>query len=276
MQTHFPILQGLQSIDLLSKFQILSVISSYSGKIPGNTFLPNWKCLPDLLVKMDDIKPLLQKIIPFRFVPPRCAWRGMPYPVLFWRNRLFISFAWFMMETVFEWDCSSKVWSKLCRRILTRLIQCEIPLSLFFFEFLVRETVRVILLCHLVHLYALLLGPTNFELRFTINWISEKSIVDTCKMSTLRVNFLAASLPRIPGYMVLFLFFSFAVSSTMATPFLDHAARVERASSLSLLKFSSGFAFNQELSAGAVDKSLIPIKKTVRTLYFWYCFAQLE
>ena len=33
-----------------------------------------------------------------------------------------------------------------------------------FFEFLFGEMVRVILLCQLVHLYALLLGPANFEL----------------------------------------------------------------------------------------------------------------
>ena len=45
-----------------------------------------------------------------------------------------------------------------------RLIDSEIPLSLVSFEFLFGETVRVILLCQLVHLYALLLGPANFEL----------------------------------------------------------------------------------------------------------------
>ena len=33
---------------------------------------------------------------------------------------------------------------------------------------------------------------------------------------------------------------------------------------------------NQEVSASAVDHSLIPIKKTLRTLHFRYCFAQLE
>ena len=41
-------------------------------------------------------------------------------------------------------------------------------------------------------------------------------------MFTLRVNSFAASFPRVKGIMVLFLFFSFAVSSTMATPCLDH------------------------------------------------------
>ena len=46
-------------------------------------------------------------------------------------------------------------------------IQCEIPLSLVSFAILFRGMVRVILLCQHVHLYALLLGPPNFEFRFT-------------------------------------------------------------------------------------------------------------
>ena len=85
--------------------------------------------------------------------------------------------------------------------------------------------VRVILLCQLVHLYALSLGPANFEFRFTIDLVSENTIVNTFVQFILRVNSFAASLPRVEGYMVLFLFFSFAVSSTMATPFLDHVVR---------------------------------------------------
>ena len=93
----------------------------------------------------------------------------------------------------------------------------------------------------------------SIRLRVTINWISEESIVNTCKMFTMRVNFLAASLPRIPGCMVLYLLFGFAMSS---------------ASILSLSNF-----IHQALAASAVHNSL---KKTVRTLYFWYSFAQLE
>ena len=42
------------------------------------------------------------------------------------------------------------------------------------------------------------------------------------------------------------------------------------------MKHSSGFVFNQEMSAGAIDHSLILIKKIVRTLYSWKNFAQLE
>ena len=64
-------------------------------------------------------------------------------------------------------------------------------------------------------------------------------------MFTLRVNFLAAPLPRIPGNMVLFLFFGFAVSSTMATPFLDHVVRDRESIQSQFVKLSSRFAVNQ-------------------------------
>ena len=77
----------------------------------------------------------------------------------------------------------------------TRLIQSEIPLFLISSEFLFRVTVRVILLCQLVYLYALLLGPANFELRFTIDLVSEIAIVNTIVMFLLSVNSFAASLP---------------------------------------------------------------------------------
>ena len=76
-----------------------------------------------------------------------------------------------------------------------------------------------------VLLWALLFSPSDCMLWFTIHWISEKSIVNTFEMFTLRVNFLAASHPRIPSYMVLFLFFGFAVSSTMIRSFLHHVVR---------------------------------------------------
>ena len=68
-----------------------------------------------------------------------------------------------------------------------------------------------------VHIFTLLFCPSDCELRFTINWISEKSIVNTCKMFTLAIDFLTASLPRIPGYMVLFLYLGLAMSSTMGS-----------------------------------------------------------
>ena len=58
-----------------------------------------------------------------------------------------------------------------------------------------------------VHLFALLFYSSDCELWFTINCISKKSIVNPYKMSTLRVNFLAASLPRIPVYLMLFFLF---------------------------------------------------------------------
>ena len=99
--------------------------------------------------------------------------------------------------------------------------------------------------------------------------------MNTCKMSTLRVNFLAASLPRIPGHMVLCLFFGFAMSSTMSRSFLHHVVRDRECIQSEFVKLSSEFAVNQALSASAVHNSLISRKKTVRALYFWKSFAQL-
>ena len=89
-------------------------------------------------------------------VPPGIAWGRVPSPVLLWRYWFCNFLTWLTMKTVFERDCSSKIWSKS-----HRLIQGEIPLSLVSFEFLCREMVRVILLCQFVHLYALLLCPAN-------------------------------------------------------------------------------------------------------------------
>ena len=207
--------------------------------------------------------------IPFRLVPPRCAWRGMPSPVLSCRNRLINFFAWLAEKTIFDRDSSSKIGSKFHRPIFVWLVQGGIPLSLVPSIFLCREMTRMVFFCKFVHLFALLFCPSDCKLRFTINWISEKSIVNTCKMSTLSVNFLAASLPRIPSFLVLFLFFGFAMSSTMSSPFLYHIVRDREYIQSLFVKLSSRFAVNQELSANAVHNSLIPIKKTVRTLYFW-------
>ena len=73
-----------------------------------------------------------------------------------------------------------------------------------------------------VHLFALMFRPSDCDLWFTINRISEKSIVNTCKMSTLGVDFLAASLPRVPSHMMVCLFSGFVMSSTMIASFLYH------------------------------------------------------
>ena len=62
----------------------------------------------------------------------------------------------------------------------------------------------------------------------------------------------------------------------MTAPFLTNAMRDRECLQSKFVKVYSGFTFNQELSANAVDNSLIPIKKTVGTLYFWQSFAQLK
>ena len=153
-------------------------------------------------------------------VPPRVAGGRVPYPVLCWRNWFCNVLTWLTMKTVFERDCRSKIWSKSHKRVFAWLIQGEIPLTLVYFEILCREMVRVILFCQFVHLHALLFCPANFELWITIDLVSEKTVVNTCKLFTLRVNFLTASLPRIPSQVVLSLYFGFAMPSTMSRSFI--------------------------------------------------------
>ena len=95
-------------------------------------------------------------------------------------------------------------------------------------------------------------------------------------MFTLGVDFLTASLPRIPSHVVFSLYFGLSVSSTMGSAFLYHVVRDRDCIQSLFVKLSSGLAVNQALSAGAVHNSLIPRKKTLGTLYFWCSFAQLE
>ena len=110
----------------------------------------------------------------------------------------------------------------------------------------------MVFFCKFIPLFALLLGPANKELWFTLNSVSEKTIVNTFVIITLRVNSCAASLPRNPGHMVLYLFFGFAMSSTMTASFLYHVVRERECIQSYFVKLSSGFAVNQALSASAV------------------------
>ena len=62
----------------------------------------------------------------------------------------------------------------------------------------------------------------------------------------------------------------------MGSAFLDHVVRDREGIQSLSVKCYSGFAVNQALSASAVHNSLIPKKKTLRTLHFWCSFAQLN
>ena len=85
--------------------------------------------------------------------------------------------------------------------------------------------------------------------------------MNSCKKFTLGVDFLAASLPRIPGHMVLFLYLGFAVCrAPWVATFLDHEVRDRECIQSLSVKLSSGFAVNQALSASAIHNSLISIK----------------
>ena len=175
-----------------------------------------------------------------------------------------------MVQAVFHRDSGSKIRSKFHWPIFASFVQSKIPLSLVSFLFLWSETIRMVFLCKFITLFALLFCPSDCELCFTMNWISEKSIGNTCKIITLRVNH------AFQDRWYSLLFFGFAVSSTMGSAFLDHVVRDRECIQSSFVKLSSGFALNQALSASAVHNSLIPIKRTSGTLYFWCSFAQLE
>ena len=68
-------------------------------------------------------------------------------------------------------------------------------------------------------------------------FVEMKPFLMVATIWTSRINFLAASLPRIPGLMVLCLFFGFAMSNTMIGPFLITQFGKESACNLSLLNF---------------------------------------
>ena len=82
--------------------------------------------------------------------------------------------------------------------------------------------------------------------------------------------------PRVVGHEMLFLCLSFAVPSTTRSLHSDYAVRDWESTQSPLVKILAGFAFNQEMSAKAIDHSPIPIKKAFWALHFWNCFAQLE
>ena len=60
----------------------------------------------------------------------------------------------------------------------------------YLFKFLCGEMIRMVFFCKFVHLFALLFCPSDCELWYTINWISEKSIVNTWECSPWESTFL--------------------------------------------------------------------------------------
>ena len=92
-------------------------------------------------------------------------------------------------------------------------VQSKIPLSLVSSLVLWSEFVCMVFFRKFVPLFALLFWPSDCEFWVTINWISEKSIVNTCKMITLGVRL------------------SYSISSTHSKPngilFVPRSCRVE-------------------------------------------------
>ena len=91
------------------------------------------------------------------------------------RNGFCTFFAWFLIETVFDWDCSSKVWSKSHRSVLARFTQCDIPLSLVSLDSSLDRGYEWSFCANLSSSMHFLLGPAKFELRFTIYVVSKKN-----------------------------------------------------------------------------------------------------
>ena len=129
------------------------------------------------------------------------------------------------VKRFFIMTAASVIRSKLHRPIFTCFVQSEVPLSFVSSPFLWSEFVCMVFFRKFVPLFALLFWPSDCELWFPINRISEKSIVNTCKIFTLGVDFLTASLPRIPSQVVFSLYIGLAMSSTMGSAFLYHVVR---------------------------------------------------
>ena len=113
---------------------------------------------------------------------PLCFLRRMPPLVLIKRDWFRWLFSRFAVETVHNCDCFSEVWSQFHRCISAWFVQWDIPVFLISLVLLRSWAIGVVLLCQLVHLDAVLLGPANFELRITKNLVSKKTIVNSIKI----------------------------------------------------------------------------------------------
>ena len=184
----------------------------------------------------------------------------MPPLVLMKKDWFWSFFSRFSVETVHYCDCCSEVWSESHRCISAWFVQCDIPVFLISLVLLRGWAIGVAFLWQFIHLDALLLGPANFELRITIFCISLKTIVNSIK------NIFDTSLPRVVGHEMLFLCVGFAVPSTVGSPLLDDVVRDGESIQSPLTKILTGFAFFQELFTSAIDDSMTPIKKGIRSI----------
>ena len=163
---------------------------------------------------------------PFGFVPPRGTWRWRPIlpscmlvnstagqAIFTWMVGLFNSFSWFVVWAIVHHDSGSVSRSKLHRPIFVCFVQSKIPVSFVSSLFLCSEFVCVVFFRKFIPLFALSFWPSDCELWLTINWISEKSIVNTCKNVHLESRL------------------SYSISSTNSRPygimFVPRSCRVE-------------------------------------------------
>ena len=88
-------------------------------------------------------------------------------------------------------------------------------------------------------------------------------------------NSLDTSLPRVVGRKMLFLCLGFAVPSTVGSLLLNDVVRDGESIQSPLTNNLTGFAFNQEMSTGAIDHS-DSNKEGILRMDSWNCFAKLE
>ena len=162
--------------------------------------------------------------------------------------------------------CFSEVWSEFHRCILARFVQCETPI--FFFSHTPQRMGSWSGLP--LPIYPLrYTSPRSSQFlscesrfsgsRWKRSWIPTKSFLIHLfrALWTTKCSFCA-------------------VPSTVESHLLGDVVRNWVSIQSPLTKILTGFAFNQEMSTGAIDHSLIPIKKAFWALHFWNCFAQLE
>ena len=196
--------------------------------------------------------------------------RRMPFVILVERNRCRSLFSRITVKTVHICQCFSEVWSELHRCISAWFVQWDIPVFLISLVLLRGWTIGVVFLCQFIHSDALLLGPTNFELRITI------FKVFFWKRSWIPSNFCLRHLLRSVGHEMLLLCAGFALPSTVWSTLLVDVVLDWESIQSPLVKMTAGSTFFQEMSTSAIDNSLIPIKEAFWALHFWNCFAWLK
>ena len=151
---------------------------------------------------------------------------------LTWMDGLFNCFSWFVVQAIFHHDSGSVIRSKLHRPIFACFIQSKIPLSFVSSPVLWSEFVCMVFFRKFIPLFAILFWPSDCELWFTINWIS-----NSCEMFTLGVDFLTTSLHAFQAKWCYLCISVLPCRGPWLAPFFITYSGIDIASSICLLYF---------------------------------------